>query len=589
MTLSGIQVSGSLTVQAQNLDALDTHKLDGMATFNEVSSLRPADPQAISMPAIYIQVDADLNSKLVYHPNASGGNTDTNDDSYSFTGMTLSSSGPLLDPFDPATPELGYNPKLNLPVLDGAGVSVSCGQIAANGGEGAGHVDVDFTVTLTLRVDNQGGLTGVTTIGGGPAFGSIDDNPLEAQVGYWEQPTASEPPTYPSAPGNTADDDNITTISLQASMLTQYYRSTLDAIDSTYTFNAVSDWTMTINPIEANVTNSISQYARNVGRAGQSDHVFERGFKMVINTPMVYAVPITPIGGGSAVELISPTNVFGVVRQVKAEYVQPSSDWPWKSSPYIVAGEKPTLSQFILGLLGDSTRNLSELYDGDVWTHHPPVENEDSSVATTRYNYVYAELETWNAAARGESALDTWWSASAPGDVCKTGPGSSSSGSGGDGGESGGDVSEPAYSAWMSVTPGSDAHHLGTSEGNVFEFGMLDVNVMKPLGIGTGEFYVLEGTEITIKYESSFNNNHPLRFSEQDSTAGIVDYDFNGTLSSETVGENIYFTFTADSLDRTDVYLACDQHQAMDIHLIVQTPAEFAATAVGAPQYYPSN
>ena len=114
MTLSGIQVDGLLSVTNTSLDGLSTHAVAGASTFKEITTSRPADPQAVTMPSIYIQVDADLNSHLTYHSNPSGGVTPS-DDSYSFAEMVLSSGSAV------GSAVTAYNPKLNLPILDGGG------------------------------------------------------------------------------------------------------------------------------------------------------------------------------------------------------------------------------------------------------------------------------------------------------------------------------------------------------------------------------------------------------------------------------------------------------------------------------------
>ena len=44
MALTGIQVDGTLTVTQISLESIDDNKLDGTATFKEVTKLYPAEP-----------------------------------------------------------------------------------------------------------------------------------------------------------------------------------------------------------------------------------------------------------------------------------------------------------------------------------------------------------------------------------------------------------------------------------------------------------------------------------------------------------------------------------------------------------------
>ena len=329
MTTTGIQVDGTLSVTQLQLDSVDAHKIEGIATFKEVTTLYPIDPPPRQAFQFYIQAEMNLNHYVVQGGPGSTTHPDREQAAYGLNKIKINSQH--------GADDNGYAPTFqetrNLPVLDGAGVSTSAGTVET-AHEANNTASGQFTVTITFLIDNNGDITPTVLVGAGPAQGSTNpDDPLSAEIGYWSysgQEGGSNiagdqlvQPAVPAPPSNTADDAGTAApATLTASQVQTGFQDVLTGIENIYSVNTIESWNMTVDEIPISNVNKIANYARSVGHVGtiqDGSPIFAAGEKLAIQNSVAYSVDVTPIGGGENVTLIplhsGASGIYGVLKQ----------------------------------------------------------------------------------------------------------------------------------------------------------------------------------------------------------------------------------------------------------------------------------
>jgi hypothetical protein len=321
MTTTGIQVDGTLSVTQLQLDSVDDHKIEGIATFKEVTTLYPVEPPPRQAYQFYIQAEMNLNNYVVQGGPSSTTHPDNEQAAYGLNQIQINSGGST------------FNETRNLPVLDGAGVSTSAGTVET-AHEANNTASGQFTVTITFLIDNNGDITPTVLVGAGPAQGNTSpDDPLSAEIGYWshsgKQGGVDIPgdqlaqPAVPAPPSNTADDAGTAApATLTASQVQTGFQDVLTGIETIYTVNTIESWSMQVDQIPISNVNKIANYARSVQHVGtihDGHPIFAAGERLVIQNSVAYSVDITPIGGGENVTLIplhqGASGIFGVLMQ----------------------------------------------------------------------------------------------------------------------------------------------------------------------------------------------------------------------------------------------------------------------------------
>ena len=341
MTLTGIQVDGSLTVTQVSLESIDDNKLDGTATFKEVTTSYPTGPPTRQAYTFYIQAEMDLNPYVRQGgPGAVVGSEEHGMEqaAYGLDQITLNHLGK-----DSLGNNVTFVESRELPVLDGQGVFTSAGTVVA-AAEGAHNTaSGEFTVTINFTIDHYGDITSVVSVGAGPAQGHTNpDDPYAAEVGYWQHSgtkggTAISSgdlanPPVPAAPADDADDAlGAAPATLTASQVQTGFQSVLTSIETLYNVNTIASWSMTVDKVNVANVNTISNYARSVQHSGSVNvghpthggrKLFAKGEKLTVQNSVPYAVSVSPIGGGADVVLIPEhkdgSGIYAVLKQSAA-------------------------------------------------------------------------------------------------------------------------------------------------------------------------------------------------------------------------------------------------------------------------------
>ena len=329
MATTGIQVDGTLSVTQIQLDSVDDHKIEGIATFKEVTTPYPVEPPTRQAYQFYIQAEMNLNHYVVQGGPLSTTHSDREQAAYGLNKIQINSGlGADDNGYAPT-----FNETRNLPVLDGAGVTTSAGTVET-AHEANNTASGQFTVSITFLINNNGDITPTVAVGAGPAQGNTSpDDPLSAEIGYWSYSGKEggsdiagdqlAQPAVPAPPSNTADDAGTAApATLTASQVQTGFQNVLTGIEHIYTVNTIESWSMQVDEIPISNVNRISNYARSVGHVGtihEGNPIFAAGEKLVIQNSVPYSVDVTPIGGGENVTLIplhqEASGIFGVLMQ----------------------------------------------------------------------------------------------------------------------------------------------------------------------------------------------------------------------------------------------------------------------------------
>ena len=280
--MSGLLLTGTFSLTQSTIDAVDTSMVQTLSS--AVATADRPGTAATQAFTYYIEVDYDINSKVLYK-NSSADNTD---DAYGLAEINLSHSA--------------YTPKLNLPSV--TGVAVSAGLVNATAGSGLTGSG-QFPVTLTVNLSSAGVMTSQCLIIGSSVTASVSEDPTKAQVVYW--PTIDGTPPVGATTADKLSDP------ITASELNNEYEATLNAINDNYNNkNMITGWSIIINPIAEQTNNSLSKFAQDNSKAGQTN-IFATGQKIVCSGTQEYDVSIDDYLGNS-VQIASGT-VYGVITQ----------------------------------------------------------------------------------------------------------------------------------------------------------------------------------------------------------------------------------------------------------------------------------
>ena len=258
-------------------------------TVNFAEKVKPrvaaADQDTFVAP-YYIMATYPINNNVTYHGSSA---TAGKDDGYSMTGFTinqLSADTPIL-----------YLPTGNN--------TIPAGTITAKDTVGS-DADSTFNVNMSIKITSQGVLDDVTVSISGPGTltKSIGENVNEAQVAYWDADGIPDDPTQSTA------DTLSATFNPSAT-----YSDEIDAIKALYegaNANLIVSWKISISAVTASNENTLSQHARHKGLSGSD--IFAAGEMIVAATPLTYSIKIKDVNNSDVV-LVTPTNVYGVVKQ----------------------------------------------------------------------------------------------------------------------------------------------------------------------------------------------------------------------------------------------------------------------------------
>ncbi len=283
--MSGLLLAGDFSLTQDALLAVGTDMVKTVT-----SAVTTADRPSLALQQAflyYIDVPYDINSKVLYGHSS----VDGTDDAYGLTGFTVSNN---------------THPTPNLGLPSATGVDVQAGVINASAGSGGLSGSGQFPVTLTVNLSNTGIMTSTCSISGVDVIAQVDEDPTKSQVVYWS--AVDDPP--PSVNTTTADK---LSDAISAQELTNKYQATLDTINANYNNqNMLSAWSITIDSISQEVSNSLSRYAQDKGKAGQSA-IFDVGQKIVCSVSQPYNVTIVDYDNNPNV-IVSET-IYGVITQ----------------------------------------------------------------------------------------------------------------------------------------------------------------------------------------------------------------------------------------------------------------------------------
>jgi len=287
MSKTGFKLPGSLTVTIDTpTDMSETLKAKTVNFAEKVISRVAAADQSTFEADYYIMATYDINGKVAYTGSSAA---DGKDDGYSMTGFTITSAN-------------ASSPVLYLPTGNN---TIPAGIITAKDTVGS-DADSTFNVNMSIKITSQGVLDDVTVSISGPGTltKSIAENKNEAQVAYWDADGIPDDPTQSTA------DTLSATFNPSAT-----YSDEIDAIKALYegaNADLIDSWSMSFSTVANSNENTLSQHARYKGLSGSD--IFAAGEMIVAATPLSYSIKIKDVNN-SDVALVTPTNVYGVVKQ----------------------------------------------------------------------------------------------------------------------------------------------------------------------------------------------------------------------------------------------------------------------------------
>ena len=282
-------MSGLLLTGAFSLDQSSKGFAVGTDMVKTVkSAVTTADRPSLAIQqsfTYYIEVMYDINSKVIYTDSS----LDNADDSYGLTGFTVTNH---------------THPTPNLSLPSAVGIDVPAGNISATAGSGVSGSG-SFPVTLTINLSSTGLMTSTCSISGSSVTASVAEDPTKAQVVHW--PTIDGSPVVSSTTADKLSDV------ITASELNTEYADTLDAINVQYNnVNMLSAWSITIDSVSQETNNSLSRYAQDRNKAGQSS-IFDAGQKIVCSVSRPYNIVFDDYNNDPV--LIADGTIYGVITQ----------------------------------------------------------------------------------------------------------------------------------------------------------------------------------------------------------------------------------------------------------------------------------
>jgi hypothetical protein len=282
--MSGLLLTGAFSLDRSPIYAVGTDMVKTVT-----SAVRTADRPSLAIQqsfTYYIEVEYDINSKVLYKDNSS---VDNGDDAYGLGEISVSN---LTHP----------TPKLSLP--SAVGVDVPAGNISATAGSGVSGSG-SFPVTLTINLSSTGLMTSTCSISGSSVTASAAEDPTKAQVVHW--PTIDGSPVVSSTTADKLSDV------ITAAELNTEYADTLKSINDNYNnINMLSAWSITIDSVSQETNNSLSKYAQDRNKAGQSS-IFDAGQKIVCSVSRPYNIVLDDYNNDPVV--IVEGTIYGVITQ----------------------------------------------------------------------------------------------------------------------------------------------------------------------------------------------------------------------------------------------------------------------------------
>lgn len=292
MSLSGLQLTGSLSVTQADLAAVGT-TMENTLTLQQVETNRPTSTTN-GTAVYYVKVTADINNSITLHPSDGDSNED---DAWSMSALSFTDSDAS-----------NYtDPSLNFPTADN--VNVPAGLITGQADSGSGT----FPVSLTVSADNQGVLSSSIAISGASFTGSNAEDLTKAQLAYWPINDGSNDYSSSGPTALGANDPDTLSAALNVSALSSHYASALSAINDQYnSVDLIDGWSISVSAVLQATNSNLSNHARS--NAKTTAAVFDAGEKIVAATPFEYVVAIDDYESNST-SIVSASDVYGVVEQ----------------------------------------------------------------------------------------------------------------------------------------------------------------------------------------------------------------------------------------------------------------------------------
>jgi len=185
-----------------------------------------------------------------------------------------------------------YDVEYNLP---SGSASFKMGQINVVPSNNTDDIQGSFSMYVHLDASSNGMMSSYVTLEGDEITVTIDENSNFIQKLYWDY---QEPPT-----GN----GDILSLTSDISEIATFKASNLTALADEFKGHLVKSWSGTINSINIDGTNIISQMANYNSSSNSS--VFNNGDTIHISDPAIYKLEINDYNGVKQT-IIEPTEIF---------------------------------------------------------------------------------------------------------------------------------------------------------------------------------------------------------------------------------------------------------------------------------------